>query len=73
MAANSVRDARSTDTGNRNKETKPLNDMIEHMREYAQEKPEGFALWCLGIGFVLGWKLKPWSRELFSTNGGTSL
>jgi len=24
------------------------------------DKPEAAALWCLGIGFVLGWKLKPW-------------
>jgi len=28
--------------------------------EYAKSKPETIALWCLGIGFVLGWKLKPW-------------
>jgi len=35
-------------------------DMIEHLREYARENPETAALWCFGIGFVLGWKLKPW-------------
>lgn len=29
-------------------------------RTYAREKPERVALWALGIGFVLGWKLKPW-------------
>lgn len=27
--------------------------------EYAKSKPETVALWCLGIGFVLGWKLRP--------------
>lgn len=27
---------------------------------FAREKPEVTALCCLGIGFVLGWKLKPW-------------
>lgn len=27
--------------------------------EYAKSKPETIALWCLGIGFVLGWKLRP--------------
>jgi hypothetical protein len=31
-----------------------------YLREYAREKPETTALWCLGIGFMLGWKLKPW-------------
>ena len=36
------------------------HDVAEHFREYAREKPEVVALWCLGIGFVLGWKLKPW-------------
>jgi hypothetical protein len=35
-------------------------DMLDYLREYAREKPEVAALWCLGIGFVLGWKLKPW-------------
>ncbi len=29
-------------------------------RQYAQENPETVVLWALGIGFVLGWKLKPW-------------
>jgi len=24
------------------------------------DEPEILALWCFGIGFVLGWKLKPW-------------
>jgi hypothetical protein len=31
----------------------------QHFREYARERPEIVALWCFGIGFVLGWKLKP--------------
>jgi hypothetical protein len=29
-------------------------------RDYARSNPETVALWCVGIGFVLGWKLKPW-------------
>jgi len=29
-------------------------------KEYAREHPEVIAMWALGIGFVLGWKLKPW-------------
>ena len=39
---------------------RPSHDITEYVREYAREKPEVVALWCLGIGFVLGWKLKPW-------------
>ena len=39
---------------------RPASDLIEHARQYAREKPEVVALWCLGIGFVLGWKLKLW-------------
>ena len=39
---------------------RPTHDITEYVREYAREKPEVVALWCLGIGFVLGWKLKPW-------------
>ena len=35
-------------------------DALESFRVYAKERPEVVALWCLGIGFVLGWKLKPW-------------
>jgi hypothetical protein len=35
-------------------------DLMEYLREYARENPEATALWCLGIGFILGWKLKPW-------------
>jgi hypothetical protein len=37
-----------------------MQDIMACLRDYAREKPEVVALWCLGIGFVLGWKLKPW-------------
>ena len=33
---------------------------LEHFQEYRRERPEIVALWCFGIGFVLGWKLKLW-------------
>jgi hypothetical protein len=39
---------------------KMTNDMIEYITDYARENPGNAALWCLGVGFVLGWKLKPW-------------
>ena len=57
----------SKKTAARTVEESPLSDeielgrdMLDYLREYAREKPEVVALWCFGIGFVLGWKLKPW-------------
>ena len=44
-------------TGPRAQTTKTA---IEHFREYGRERPGVVALWCFGIGFVLGWKLKLW-------------
>jgi ElaB/YqjD/DUF883 family membrane-anchored ribosome-binding protein len=35
-------------------------DFVQYLREYVRENPETAALWCFGIGFVLGWKLKMW-------------
>jgi ElaB/YqjD/DUF883 family membrane-anchored ribosome-binding protein len=35
-------------------------DAIQYLRDYAHDNPESAALWCFGIGFVLGWKLKIW-------------
>jgi len=35
-------------------------DMVEYITEYARQKPGHAALACIGVGFVLGWKLKPW-------------
>lgn len=41
-------------------EMAPCQDVAQYLRDYAKAQPEMAALWCLGIGFVLGWKLKPW-------------
>lgn len=41
-------------------ELQPSVDLIDYAKEYARAKPEVAALWCLGVGFILGWKLKPW-------------
>lgn len=38
----------------------PSKDIVAYLKEYAREKPDVAALWCFGIGFILGWKLKPW-------------
>jgi hypothetical protein len=63
----------SATTSNRNVQSKPRerneevespekisHDIVDYLVNYAHEKPGYAALWCLGIGFVLGWKLKPW-------------
>jgi hypothetical protein len=36
------------------------HDVVEYLTEYAKQNPGCAALACLGVGFVLGWKLKPW-------------
>lgn len=41
-------------------EIQPAQDLIEYLKAYARARPEVAALWCFGIGFVVGWKLKPW-------------
>ncbi len=38
----------------------PFDDLFDYLRQYAREKPEVVALTCFCVGFVLGWKLKPW-------------
>lgn len=35
-------------------------DAADRVMDYAKANPVSFGLWALGIGFVLGWKLKPW-------------
>ncbi len=35
-------------------------DSLERIKDYARDEPVKFALWTFGIGFILGWKLKPW-------------
>jgi hypothetical protein len=61
MATTSAQQSRTRDRDeSSDKELPRITDWIEHLREYARNSPEAAALWCLGIGFVLGWKLKPW-------------
>jgi len=35
-------------------------DLVDSLRHFVHERPEAAVCWALGIGFVLGWKLKPW-------------
>lgn len=37
-----------------------FEDALDRLNRYARHNPTAFGLWALGIGFVLGWKLKPW-------------
>jgi hypothetical protein len=38
----------------------PGEAALEFIQHYSRERPEVVAMWAFGIGFVLGWKLKPW-------------
>ncbi len=38
----------------------PTEAAVHWYRQYARERPDVVALWAFGIGFILGWKLKPW-------------
>lgn len=38
----------------------PAKSALEHFQEYRRERPGVVALWCFGVGFLLGWKLKLW-------------
>ena len=45
----------------REEQTLPIVDeLTQWIRHQIREEPEVAACVCLGIGFILGWKLKPW-------------
>ncbi|MDB5350803.1 MAG: hypothetical protein JWN86_2050 [Planctomycetota bacterium] len=35
-------------------------DLVESVTRYAQEQPITAMLWALGVGVLLGWKLRRW-------------
>jgi hypothetical protein len=37
-----------------------IHSVVDSLEGYARAKPLSFAMWTFGIGFALGWKLKPW-------------
>ncbi len=43
-----------------NQEMRVLEDLGAYLKRYAQERPEVVAYACFGVGFLLGWKLRPW-------------
>ena len=52
--------SRATPSVTQSTDMKPSDDLLTYLRAYARERPDVAAMWCFGIGFVLGWKLKPW-------------
>jgi len=38
----------------------PVDDIADYVTTYARQNPGTAALWCFGVGFIVGWKLKPW-------------
>lgn len=36
----------------------PACDILEVLKDYAHDKPDVAALWCLGLGLIVGWKLR---------------
>jgi hypothetical protein len=37
-----------------------IHAAVECIEHRARTRPLSFAIWSFGIGFLLGWKLKPW-------------
>ncbi len=37
-----------------------IHSVVDCIEDYARARPLSFAMWTFGIGFALGWKLKPW-------------
>lgn len=37
-----------------------IEKSMAQVESYARREPWTFAAWVFGVGFVLGWKLKPW-------------
>lgn len=55
-----TKNVRSSNPRSTSESMRPSDDIVTYLKAYAREKPDVAALWCFGIGFVLGWKLKPW-------------
>ncbi|MEO8495754.1 MAG: hypothetical protein ABI614_11830 [Planctomycetota bacterium] len=56
----SAQDQRSVAAIARDEDITSVDACVEIFTQYAREKPEVVAMWAFGIGFILGWKLKPW-------------
>ncbi len=36
------------------------SEILDRFKDYAREQPLAVACWAFGLGFVVGWRLKPW-------------
>ena len=43
--------------------TKPARDIFGMLKDYAQEKPDVAAMWCFGLGLMIGSEFCPEIRE----------
>jgi hypothetical protein len=41
-------------------EMRPVEDLVQYVCDYTRERPETVAIACFAVGFILGWRLKPW-------------
>lgn len=57
---NRAQSAENAQSPSQNQSLQPTQDIVKYVREYARQKPDVAALWCFGIGIVVGWKVKPW-------------
>jgi len=62
QATRSLQQKQGAEQGNKFMEDqeRACQSLAEHLVGFAKENPGAAALWCFGIGFVIGWKLKPW-------------
>jgi hypothetical protein len=37
-----------------------IRSVTDSVEDYARREPLKFAAWVFGIGFMLGWRMKPW-------------
>lgn len=36
----------------------PARDLWSEFQDYARQKPDVAAMWCFGLGLMVGWKLR---------------
>ena len=49
-----------TARGRRTGRSATIRSVTDSVEDYARREPLKFAAWVFGIGFILGWKMKPW-------------
>ncbi len=37
-----------------------VRSVTDSVEDYARREPLKFAAWVFGIGFLMGWRMKPW-------------